>query len=396
MQDCKLKVLELFGGIGACTKALKRLGINFEVVDYVEINKYAVNSYNAMNGTNFKPQDISRWNKDIQADLIMHGSPCQDFSLAGNQAGGDEGSGTRSSLMYETIRIIDKLKPKYVIWENVRNLLSKRHIHNFYAYLRKLEEFGYKNYYQILNSKDYEIPQNRERVFTISILNNSDFYFPKKKDLKLKLKDLLEDEVEEKYYLNESVVENIIANFECNDFTKILIRQATKKGYAEAYEGDSINFEQPNSKTRRGRVGKGIAQTLLTSCQQGVVVENNGKPICLNSKGGRNGIKGLQPSLQNRVYSSSGSSVAITTSHHPSYTDKTGLRIRKLTPLECWRLMGFDDEDFCKAKQHNSNVQLYKQAGNSIVVNVLEAILTNLLIEKTIEQNYQLSIYDYL
>ena len=108
----KLKLLELFGGIGACSKALERLGIDYEIVDYVEIDKYAVKSYNAIHNTNFEPQDITTWDKDIKVDLIMHGSPCQDFSVAGKQAGGDEGSGTRSSLMYETIRIVDKLKPK--------------------------------------------------------------------------------------------------------------------------------------------------------------------------------------------------------------------------------------------------------------------------------------------
>ena len=115
-----MRILELFGGIGACTQALKGLGIYFEVEDYVEIDKYAVASYNAMNYTNFEPQDITEWDKDIEVDLIMHGSPCQDFSLAGKQAGGDEGSGTRSSLMYETLRIVNKLKPKYVVWENVK------------------------------------------------------------------------------------------------------------------------------------------------------------------------------------------------------------------------------------------------------------------------------------
>lgn len=174
-----IKILELFGGIGACSKALERLGIDYEIADYVEIDKYAVASYNAMNGTNFEPQDICKWNKDIKVDLIMHGSPCQDFSLAGKQAGGDEGSGTRSSLMYETIRIVEKLKPKYVIWENVKNLLSKKHIHNFNAYLETMEQLGYKNYYQVLNAKDYGIPQNRERVFTVSILGNENYEFPK-------------------------------------------------------------------------------------------------------------------------------------------------------------------------------------------------------------------------
>lgn len=126
---------------------------------------------------------------------------------------GDKGSGTRSSLMYETIRIVEKLKPKYVIWENVKNLLSKTHKHNFDNYLKTLEELGYTNYYQILNARDYGIPQNRERVFTISILNNSKYFeFPVKQELKLKLKDMLDNEVEEKYYLSEKLIKNLQFN----------------------------------------------------------------------------------------------------------------------------------------------------------------------------------------
>ena len=292
----KLKVLELFGGIGACSKALKRLGVPYEVVDYVEIDKYAVASFNTINNTNFEPQDICKWDKDIKVDLIMHGSPCQDFSLAGKQAGGDKDSGTRSSLMYETIRIVEKLKPKYVIWENVKNLLSKKHIHNFNAYLEKMESLGYKNYYQVLNAKDYGIPQNRERVFTISTLGNEHFEFPPKQELKLKLKDILEDEVDEKYYLSDEMVDKIKAS----------------------------NFMQERKRIQE----KEYCDTILARDWKA--------PKCVEV-------------------------------------------IRKLTPKEYYRLMGFDDEDFEKASKVCSNTQLYKQAGNSIVVNVLEAILKNLL-----------------
>ena len=210
-----MKILELFGGIGACSKAFKRLGIDIEIADYVEIDKYAVKSYNAINGTNFEPQDITKWDKDIEADFIMHGSPCQDFSLAGNGLGGDEGSGTRSSLMYETIRIVEKLKPKYVLWENVKNLLSKKHIHNFKNYISIMNELGYNSYYQVLNSKNYGIPQNRERVFTLSIrqdIDNGTFVFPKPIKLEKKLKDLLEDKVDEKYYLSDKMKHTLLAD----------------------------------------------------------------------------------------------------------------------------------------------------------------------------------------
>ena len=465
-----MKVLELFAGIGACSKALTRLGIKHEIVDAVEIDKYAMASFNAIHGTNFETQDITTWDKDIEVDLIMHGSPCQDFSIAGKQAGGDVGSGTRSSLMYETIRIVGKLRPKYVIWENVKNVLSTKHKHNFENYLTAMQSLGYTNYYQVLNAKDYGIPQNRERVFTVSILGSSKFEFPKehirecevinplkdisgkswqfeqnvysedsilrtlkagggsgnipkvienfefppKQELKLRLKDLLEDEVDEKYYLSEKMLsgflkhnekheekgtgfiwkpktENDIANClranaslcptdntlieppfivasrgrnpenpsdrtagkpteqrlepkydgTTNTITTVqkdnyvIVKNATQKGYQEAFDGDSVNLSFPNSTTRRGRVGKQVAQTLQCNDNMGVVVKN--------------------------------------------IQELNGVRIRKLTPKECWRLMGFDDEDFEKAERVNSNTQLYKQAGNSIVVNVLEAIFRNLL-----------------
>ena len=301
-----MKILELFGGIGACSKALERLNIEYEIVDYVEIDKYAVKSFNAIHNTNFEPQDICDWNKDIEVDLIMHGSPCQDFSVAGKQAGGDEGSGTRSSLMYETIRIVEKLKPKYVIWENVKNLLSKKHIHNFNNYLEAMEQLGYTNYYQVLNAKDYGVPQNRERVFTISILGNEHYQFPPKQELKLKLNDMLEDGVDEKYYLSDIAIDKLTR-----------------------HKNKIIENENPNE-----------SSTIHAGYYK---------------MGGRD---------QQYIKDS---------------------KIRRLTPKEVWRLMGFDDEDFEKAAQVTSDTQLYKQAGNSIVVPCLEAIVKELIKESDVK-----------
>ena len=213
-----IKVLELFAGIGSCSKALTNLGIDHEIVDAVEINKYAIKSFNAIHNTNFEPQDITKWDKDVEVDLIMHGSPCQDFSIAGKNAGGDKDSGTRSSLMYETLRIVEKLKPKYVIWENVKNLLSKKHRHNFDAYLVSMEKLGYNSYYQVLNAKDYGVPQTRERVFTVSIRNDGEFdsyfLFPEPIPLEKKLKDVLEENVDESYYLSEKAVAGFLASTE--------------------------------------------------------------------------------------------------------------------------------------------------------------------------------------
>lgn len=200
-----IRILELFGGIGACSKAFERLGIEHEIVDYVEIDKYAVKSFNAIHNTNFEPQDITQWDKDIEVDLIMHGSPCQSFSLAGKGEGGDIGSGTKSSLMWETIRIVDKLKPKYVIWENVKGVLQKAQIHNFEKYLSKMEEIGYTNYYKILNSKHFGVAQDRERMFVVSIRNdiNIKFEFPKEYDHEVKLKDVLDKDVDERFLVTK-------------------------------------------------------------------------------------------------------------------------------------------------------------------------------------------------
>lgn len=201
-----IRLIELFGGIGACTKALKRMGVEVDIVDYVEIDKFAVSSYNAINGTDFKPQDVRNWDKDVtDIDIIMHGSPCQDFSISGQNKGGDKDSGTRSSLMWETVRIVKKVMPKYVIWENVRNVLSYKHIHNFSKYLDAMDGAGYKSYYQLMNAKDYGIPQNRERVFIVSIRKDIEkhFTFPPKQELKLKLKDMLETDVSDEFTLGE-------------------------------------------------------------------------------------------------------------------------------------------------------------------------------------------------
>lgn len=211
-----IRVLELFAGIGACSKALTNLGIEHEIVDAVEIDKYAIKSFNAIHGTNFEPQDITTWDKDVECDLIMHGSPCQDFSVAGRGAGGDKDSGTRSSLMYETLRIVEKVKPKVVIWENVKNLLSKKHRHNFDAYIKAMYDMGYNSYWQVLNAKDYGVPQNRERVFTISLAAGwpGEFTFPQKQELTKRLKDVLEDNVDEKYYLSDKQVASFKASTE--------------------------------------------------------------------------------------------------------------------------------------------------------------------------------------
>lgn len=380
----KLTVNELFSGIGAQRKAFERLGIPHEVVGISEIDKYAIQSYEAIFGKTKNYGDICTAPRLDYADLWTYSFPCQDISVAGRGKGINEG--TRSGLLYQVQRLLEVAKgegtlPKYLLLENVKNLVGKKFKSQFDDWLFYLDQLGYDTYWQVLNAKNYGIPQNRERVFAISIRKdlNQSFEFPKAEELTIRLKDVLEEEVDEKYYLSEKIVNRFRAsnNFgpniigttigeECtrhgqrdyvynpdkiigalcsSDYKQpkqiglsIRVKEATKKGYAEATIGDSINIEQPNSKTRRGRVGHGVAQTLTTSPQQVIVLED--------------------------------------------------IRIRKLTPLECWRLMGFDDEDFHKAQQSGvSNSQLYKQAGNSIVVNVLEKIFKNLIDQREKDQD---------
>ena len=482
-----IKLLSLFTGIGAFEKALERLNIKYDLVGFSEIDKHAIKSYCAIhNVTEDKNYgDISKINENElpDFDIMTWGFPCQDISIAGKLKGIKEGE-TRSGLYYEGYRILKAKKPKVSIIENVKNLTSKRFKNEFDSILKDLSDLGYNNYWQVLNAKDYGIPQNRERVFIISIrkdIDNGKFIFPEKIQLQLKLKDLLEEVVDNKYYLTEKGIgrlikrnNKLIRNNENPDVSSciiagyhkmdgrnnqyiseenkpkriggiydtderkrqaggiydpnaisptlttmfpggdkqpfVLVNEGTKKGSSEAREGDSINISYPNNMKKRGRVGKEVSQTILTSPNM-AVVENANKPICLNAN--------KKVSIQDRIYDEEGISATVTASEFrpkiaerkmfnlyndkeikdiaPTQTTNCGsstssaavlisengsnyLKIRKLTPLECWRLMGFDDEDFYKAKNVGiSDTQLYRQAGNSIVVNVLEEIFKTLL-----------------
>lgn len=177
-----VQILELFGGIGSPRVALRNLGIPVKAIDYVEIDEKAVRSYNAMfrDELEYKTQSVVGWN--MKPDILIHGSPCQDFSIAGHQKGAEEGSETRSSLMWETIHIIDQMgawKPRYVIWENVKNVLSKHMIHNFNRYLQEMERMGYTNTFEVLDAREFGLPQARQRVFTVSCLGRECFNFDK-------------------------------------------------------------------------------------------------------------------------------------------------------------------------------------------------------------------------
>lgn len=362
-----LKLLSLFSGIGAFEKALTNIGEPFEVVNYCEIDKYASKAYSLihnldenMNLGDITTVDTKELPNDI--DIITYGFPCQDISTAGKMSGfvNDEGEITRSGLFFQAHRIIEDTQPKIAIAENVKALTGKRFTAEFKIVLDSLSDAGYKNYWAALNAKNYGVPQNRERVFIISIREDiaHGFKFPEKYELKLRLKDLLEESVDEKYFLSDEVIESLIyhkkrnvekgngfgAKFmDENDISCALttsptkssgqylkVKNATKKGYIEGYEGDYINLQFPNSNTRRGRVINQCSGTLQCNDGNGVIVKS--------------------------------------------------LAIRKYTPKESFRLMGFDDSDVDILVDNGiSDNQLYKMAGNSIVVDVLEEIFVELL-----------------
>lgn len=457
-----MKVLSLFSGIGAFEKALKNINQPFELVGFSEIDKYAVKSYCAIHNVsetlNFG--DITKIDekalpKDI--DLITYGFPCQDISLAGKQKGlfNDDGTQTRSGLFFEALRIIEETQPKIAIAENVKNLVGKKFNAQFQVVLASLEAAGYNNYWQVLNAKDYGIPQNRERVFIVSIRKDIDtgsFKFPEPFPLELRLKDMLEDEVDEKFYLKNTkdfFIEHSFAMEEKgNGFrfdphirknANIAKTVTTRAGGrmddnfvidiesdTDTFKFDSTNEKinmlgllniKGNEQVRRVYGTDGISPTLNImqggNRQPKVAVEpkiikvgqiesgydQSGRvyspeglspTVMSNSHGCTTGgynppkviVEPVALDEQNRYIRKDGCVGTLTTDgsspKHNNRIIQENLRIRKLTPKECFRLMGFSDEDFAKAEAVNSNTQLYKQAGNSIVVDVIAQIFTSL------------------
>lgn len=309
-----IKILELFGGIGAPRKALINLGINHKAIDYVEIDEKAVRAYNALYDNRYKATSVVGY--DLRPDILVHGSPCQDFSRAGIRLGGKDEDKTRSSLMWETLRIIENMgnwKPKYVVWENVKGVLDKDMIHSFNKYLKRMEEIGYTSSFDILNAMDYGVPQKRERVFVISILGNKVFDFSK---------------------LESKPMKNI-------------------GDYLEKSVSDIYTIKSRSMLSRIGKNNSGSFSGRLTKIEEYTWTITTKQNRCPNS-----GI-----------------------------VDIGNGQFRLLTEKECWRLMGFDDEDYeAVLKEHPTrkgctNGILYKLAGNSIVVDVLEAIFKVLLKE---------------
>lgn len=380
-----MKFLDLFAGIGGFRLGMESAG--HECIGFCEIDKFARASYKAIYNTKgeIELHDITSVSDESirgigSVDIICGGFPCQAFSIAGNRRGFED---TRGTLFFEIARFASILRPKYLFLENVRGLLNHDGGATFETIIRTLDELGYDVEWQVLNSKNFGVPQNRERVFIIGHLRGectrsvfpisgeseqSDHQPPKieiigntrnpngtskgtksvvygsggvvgtltatdykePKQVAIKQFGILQPNFNQcgVVYETDGIAPTIRAYQGGGLEPKIRVKEATSKGYAEAEVGDSVNLSHPNSKTRRGRVGKQVANTLLTGESQGVI--------------------------------------------EPDF------RIRKLTPRECWRLQGFPDWAFDKAQEINSNSQLYKQAGNSVTVNVIAAIAKEL------------------
>lgn len=408
-----IKVFEAFAGVGTQRMALERVGIDHDVVGIAEIDKFAIKSYMAIHGDTKNYGDISKIDvgKLPDFDLFTYSFPCQDISMAGKQAGFDKDSGTRSSLLWECERIIKAKRPKYLLMENVKALTFKKNKRGYQKWLDILTSLGYTNYSNILNAKDYGVPQNRERVFCISILDyKQGFEFPEKQALETRLKDVLEDEVEEKYYLSNDRVKQLIKIIRDDDIKEKSIYDASiknpkSKNIANCLTGRDrgiVNFQSSGNvvvepkiiQTHRLKSDKrynpnrfrvyspeGIGPTLLANAGGGtqpcIRIKNGTKKGYLKAYPG-DGIDLINPNCKNRRGRVQKDSIQTLTCGDNRGVVADDLRIRKLTPLECWRLMGIDDEDFYKAQKVNSNSQLYKQAGNAIVVDVLAAIFMEL------------------
>ena len=435
-----MKFIDLFSGIGGFRSGLEKNG--HKAIAYSEVDKYAKQSYTSIYETSEELDlgDITKvsneqW-QDLKgkANIIVGGSPCQSFSLAGKRRGFED---TRGTLFFHYVNAVKEVQPEFFIFENVKGMISHDKGETIKTVLSSFNEIGYDIDFDVFNSKYYGVPQNRERIYIVGkrkdlgINESRESVKGKKKldqlknwaieninyvkllpennneNVEKRLVDVLEDKVDEKYYLSEEKTKKLTLNLDLTESKKsdiaikqvgnivdnketfggnpqrgrvynseglspalncmrggglepkIAVREATKQGYAIAEQGDSVNVTYPDSKTRRGRVGKQVAQTLQAGeVNQGVVIDDT------QGYDGTRIYKGVSPTIR---------------SSRSGLKTIDNLRIRKLTPLECWRLQSFTDEQFYKAKDSGvSNSQLYKQAGNAVTVNVVDAITKEL------------------
>ena len=349
-----IRVFTAFSGYDSQALALKRLGVPFELTGWSEINKSAIRAHNALfpNCTDNNYGDICQidWDSVPDFDLFTYSSPCQDFSKAGLRKGGQIDSNTRSSLLWQCGRAIESKRPKFLLFENVPNVVSKTFVDTFNEWQLTLEKLGYSNHCMTLNSMDYGIPQNRERLFMVSIRDGGSFHFPKPEPLTRFVSDFMDEHVDEKYYLPEAWFDRLCQHDPQGDLLRV--RQATFKGYTEVSKNGIFDRAYPKSPYRRGRVqGEygNICPTITCHCEKNLV-----------------------------------------------YVDSEW-RKRTLTERECFRLMGLRDSEIDQILTAGiSKTQLYTMAGNSIVVDVLERIFDRMFFHPEPARGELLTIFDAL
>ena len=470
-KDNPLRVFTAFSGYDSQCLALKRLAIPFDLVGWSEIDKYAIQAHDVL-FPEYKYRnygDISKidWGQVPDFDLFTYSFPCTNLSFAGKQEGFDEGSGTASSLLWECRNAIVTKKPKYLVMENVKALVSAKFKPLFMKWQSELASYGYTNFVKVLDSSQFGVPQHRERVFMVSILDeNASFHFPEPFPLEKKLKDVLESNVDEKYYLSEKCINGFLAHAErhkndgfkfsptdgnviantilasskcrsCDNFIKVIGnmydcgKQAGRiydsEGISPTLDNmasggnkapkiveplscamrrrDLVNMSDAQNGNATGQmleIGDDKANSITTVQKDSMVVEpinphtakrlikvlDNGKYVDLKMTRTRKDVVIFQIDNENSIAST------VISAHIPKcYGESMEFRIRKLTPRETFRLMDMDDEDIDKLLNSGiSNTQLYRMAGNSIVVSVLYHIFRKLFIEKE-NENQQLTLF---
>lgn len=437
-----INVITLFSGYDSQCLAINRLGVDYDLADWCDIDKHAITAHNALfpqwqdrNLGDVSKVDWAEWHKQHPQtiDLLTYSSPCQDFSSAGLQRGGEEGSGTRSGLLWETERAVRELRPRHLVFENVFGLVGGKFIDLFNRWQSRLNGYGYTNFSQLMNAKDYGVPQNRLRIFMVSILDcERAYYFPKPFRLERRLKDVLEQNVDERYYLSNKRVEKLMQETEIHSErgNGFAFRPQTPEEIASTVKCSGIGDKtdnyvsepkveiiadlQPDNK-------RPISHAVR---QQNMLVGVNGLSPCIpathtkhefniaepqmlgwtrNEKGE---ITNLHPvsvancvtaakrdNTQNHVMYPCISSIKCSAMQAQHFVSN-GIRIRRLTERELFRLMDVDEKDIDTLLSAGiPKTQLYKLAGNSIVVNVLYHIFRTLLVDTEPQKGQQTTLF---